>query len=105
MDMVRTELVPRFGTDEDPLPGERDEDQDPFEAALSEYREAFKETGDPQTAAAFDEAINAYRQTPTTSREDYRPDPDYERSDWAGYRSALAPRPAAERSIFDDVDC
>jgi len=107
MDTVRTELVPRFGTDDDPLPGEREEDQDPFEAALYEYREAFKDADDPPTAAAFDEAIDAFRETPTAFRADYedcRPDPDYDTSDRAGYRSTLAPRPTAGRSIFDDVD-
>lgn len=107
MDTVRTDLVPRFGTDDDPLPGEREEDQDPFEAALIDYREAFKDAGDLQTAAAFDDAIDAFREAPTASREhheDYRPDPDHGRSDWTGYRSALASRPTAERSIFDDVD-
>ena len=104
MDMVRTELVPRFGTDEDPLPVEREEDDDPFEAALSEYREAFKEAGDLQTAAAFEEALDTYRQIPTSTREDYGPDPDYDRSGFADHHSMLAPRPTAERSIFDDVD-
>ena len=71
MDTVRTDLVPRFGTDDDPLPGEREEDQDPFEAALTDYREAFKDAGDLQTAAAFDDAIDAFREAPTASREHY----------------------------------
>ena len=71
MDTVRTELAPRFGTDEDPLPGRTEKDDDPFEAALSEYREAFKEAGDLQTAAAFEEGLDAYLQIPTSSREDY----------------------------------
>jgi hypothetical protein len=104
LDTVRTELVPRLGTYEDPLPGERADQDDPFEAALIEYRKAFTDAGDLRAAAAFDEAIEAFREQPIGSQEDYEPGAGYNSGSFAGYGSALAPRPTAGRSVFDDID-
>jgi len=42
---------PLLGTDDDPLPDERDEYDDPFEQALYDYQQAFEEAGDAALAS------------------------------------------------------
>ena len=105
MDRVRRELVPQFGTDQDPIPGERLEDEDPFERALYDYQQAFEEAGDPQTAAAFAAVLDACLEQPIASPDDWQPewDDDPERR-YVGNAGSLAPRPVPGRSIFDDID-
>jgi hypothetical protein len=76
IERVRQELVPQFGTDQDPIPAEREEHEDPFERALYDYQQAFEEAGDAQTAAAFAAALEAFLEQPITSPDDWQPDWD-----------------------------
>jgi hypothetical protein len=123
MDAVRDKLLPLLGTDDDPLPDERVEYDDPFEQTLYDYQQAFEEAGDVVTALAFQQALDYFMELPLAASEsesrEPEPDEDWHREEywhreeegWYARRMGRdrSPRPIPtllkpDRSIFDDID-
>jgi hypothetical protein len=100
MQAVREDLVPTledtYWDDDEKEPG-----HDSTEESLNDYRKAFEEEGDHETAAVFALA---------TRRRAARPEKYYDYDgDGSGYRrpithARLTPPGDSDRSIFDDID-
>jgi hypothetical protein len=100
MQRVREDLVP-YLDDADPFGDEKEPGYDPIQDSLDGYKEAFEREGDHETAQVVEIAARRRAEQP--------PNGYYDDDSGGGYQrpitsTRLAPPPASDRSIFDDID-